>query len=211
MTKSDLIEKFRDINVNYDNWYDYVYEGFTEVMQAGGVKVERMFFSGFWTQGDGACFEGHVSDWDRLIEAYNMTEYLPYTAKMLKVMVDKGEEPGFSVAQQGRYSHEHCTRFSTEVEEFLEQYTDVDNTEQRELDVQMYARLSQAALDEEPEKWLIQLFRDEMRELYRQLENEYCWLTSDEAVWDTIEANELNEECEDGASAVADQESSVCV
>jgi hypothetical protein len=211
MTKADLIEKYRNINVDYGDWYDYVYEDFKETMLGAGVVVNIIYFSGFWSQGDGACFEGHVSGWDRLIEAYNMTEHLPYTAKMLKVMVDKGDEPGFSVARQGHYYHEHCTRFSTEVEEFLERHTNVDNTEQRELDVQMYARLSQAALDEEPEKWLIEQFKDEMRKLYSQLEAAHVWLTSDEAVWDTIEANELNEECEDGESTVADQESSVCV
>jgi len=97
------------------------------------------------------------------------------------------------------------------VEEFLERYTNVDNTEQRELDVQMYARLSQAALVEEPEKWLVQLFRDEMCKLYSQLEAAHDWLTSDEAVWDTVVANELDKECKDGADTVADQESSVCV
>jgi hypothetical protein len=58
---------------------------------------------------------------------------------------------------------------------------------------------------------LIEQFKDEMRKLYSQLEAAHVWLTSDEAVWDTIEANELNEECEDGESTVADQESSVCV
>ena len=37
------------------------------------------------------------------------------------------------------------------------------------------------------------LMRDLARWLYRTLEDEYDYLTSDEAVWDTIEANELCE------------------
>jgi hypothetical protein len=36
-----------------------------------------------------------------------------------------------------------------------------------------------------------------MQQLYRKLEAEYEHLTSDDAVWDTIEANELIEELEE--------------
>jgi uncharacterized protein YaaW (UPF0174 family) len=41
-------------------------------------------------------------------------------------------------------------------------------------------------------------WRTYMRDLYRKLEEEYDHLTSDEVVWDTIEANELDTDAEEG-------------
>jgi hypothetical protein len=38
---------------------------------------------------------------------------------------------------------------------------------------------------------VIEQWRTYMQDLYRKLEEEYDHLTSDEAVWETIEANEL--------------------
>ena len=47
------------------------------------------------------------------------------------------------------------------------------------------------------EKDVTEQWRTYMQDLYRKLEEEYDHLVSDEAVWDTIEANELDEDEED--------------
>jgi hypothetical protein len=44
---------------------------------------------------------------------------------------------------------------------------------------------------------LVQLFKDLANWLYRQLETEYEYLTSDEAVVESLEANEIEEEKEE--------------
>jgi hypothetical protein len=50
---------------------------------------------------------------------------------------------------------------------------------------------------EDFEEDITEQWRTYMRDLYRKLEAEYDHLTSDEAVWDTIEANELIEDLEE--------------
>ena len=58
--KDQLLEANRDVNVQFD-WWTSTYESFVEDCRAIGIEVdpERIHFSGFWSQGDGACFEGH--------------------------------------------------------------------------------------------------------------------------------------------------------
>ncbi|MEI2421404.1 hypothetical protein V6O07_14115, partial [Arthrospira platensis SPKY2] len=56
--KSALIEAHRYINVEYYDWYEYEYEFFKKDMAEVGVEVRKIYFSGFGSQGDGACFEG---------------------------------------------------------------------------------------------------------------------------------------------------------
>jgi hypothetical protein len=47
------------------------------------------------------------------------------------------------------------------------------------------------------EKQSIEIFKNHMRELYCKLEQEYDYLTTDEAVRETIVANDLQEESDD--------------
>ena len=57
----------------------------------------------------------------------------------------------------------------------------------------------QSLLEKELEDFdtdLTEQWKTYMRELYRKLEAEYDCLTSDDAVWDTIEANELHTDAE---------------
>lgn len=68
----------------YDEWWDYVYEDFEQICTILGIIVDRskkrpaIYFSGFWSQGDCATFEGSYSfanDSPRRIRAYcNDTE-----------------------------------------------------------------------------------------------------------------------------------------
>jgi hypothetical protein len=57
VTRTELLEKHRDINV-HDDWWQPTYDAFADDMRLKGIRVYRMFFSGFSSQGDGACFEG---------------------------------------------------------------------------------------------------------------------------------------------------------
>lgn len=59
MTKDELIEKYRYMNVDggYD-WWESIEEDLRSDMDAIGFTVDKMYFSGFWSQGDGACFTG---------------------------------------------------------------------------------------------------------------------------------------------------------
>ena len=57
-----LLEKNRYYETQLDDWHDPITEGFTEDMaEAGFAEIETQF-SGFYSQGDGACFMGRVTD-----------------------------------------------------------------------------------------------------------------------------------------------------
>lgn len=79
--RDDLLEKYRNVNVEYD-WWDSLFEYFAEQLTEIGITVSThevklmngktrqdpdIYFSGFWSQGDGACFGGYVSDWPKFL------------------------------------------------------------------------------------------------------------------------------------------------
>ena len=186
-----LIEKYRDINVAH-NWYESVIEQFKADMAAIGIKVGEVYFSGFWSQGDGACFEGRVIDWDKFLA------HLGYTDP---VLVDHAYNYWeFSCSQKGRYYHEYSVEFDyytpmpdsrTDEEDFINSFGPYDPDDLRSrawfavLDQYSHINFAETIKD---------VFRDHMRSLYRKLEAEYDYLTSDEAVWEAIVANELDVE-----------------
>ena len=66
----------------HDDWWDAVYEDFERVCEILGIRLKTtpvrlmgggtrgkpcIWFSGFWSQGDGAYFEGYVSDWPKFL------------------------------------------------------------------------------------------------------------------------------------------------
>jgi hypothetical protein len=103
MTRTELLEKHRDINV-HDDWWQPTYDAFADDMRLKGIRVDRMFFSGFSSQGDGACFVGHVDDW---------TVFLPTVGVTCPAVIALANEHwSLSVGHRGgRYTHEHSTHF----------------------------------------------------------------------------------------------------
>lgn len=57
--KAKALDQCRDWSVDH-HWWEFVYERFAEDMAERGysIHVKDINFSGFWSQGDGACFKG---------------------------------------------------------------------------------------------------------------------------------------------------------
>ena len=193
-TREIIIEKHRHINVEY-TWWDFVYESWEEKLLSMGFditdtelvderkydketgkwkstgkkvsrKVTNIEFSGFWSQGDGASFTGTV-DFIVWLEYKNDPKY----ARILKLM-KSGDIDSNGTIKRDRwhnYVHENTTSLYTEW------YFDKPNI--------------QSLLDK-IEAECFQHHRELNKELYRDLENEYEHLTSDEQVKDTLEINE---------------------
>ena len=103
----------------FDGWHEFVIESFVESIEALGVDVNTkpvklmgggtrqspvVHFSGFWSQGDGACFAGHVSDpvkW-ALSAGYSSRE-----ARNIKRLVDTGEL-SLKATSGNRYPNQLC-------------------------------------------------------------------------------------------------------
>lgn len=185
--KDRILDDNRDWNVEHHEWWDCVYDDFKADMDDIGIEVDRMYFSGFCRQGDGACFEGCVRNWPLFLKS------LGYTNDVLIGHFDCNAS--FSVKQSGHYYHENCTSFSYEFdlptdeymgeEEFLRLYGYGEELR----DAALIATLSQYdgnTLEAE----FTEAFKDHMRDLYHRLEEEYEYLTSDEAVLESLEAND---------------------
>lgn len=179
-----LLDKYRNINVEHVDWWDSTYECFKEDMEEQGIAVENMYFSGFWSQGDGACFEGYIED----ITMFLDKNYKPEDYPIIRMVVANGGRVRLSVRQSGHYYHENCTAFSIDADmpsNVIPTPTDFHELIAEEYDKKMDDEL----IDFEKES--TEVFKNFMRKLYHDLEQEYDYLTSDDAVAESIRANDL--------------------
>lgn len=183
---SDLIEKHRTINVNHDDWYEFVYESFRERMEKQGITVDEIMFSGFWSQGDGATFNGCINPLRFL------RKHFPKDYPMLRKVVGLGGRVHLAWKHSGHYYHEYSNSFNLDVEGF--EYLIVKPTDFHEQVVASLDNKLQEELDTFEDD-AVPLIRGYMKQLYRELQKEYDYLTSDEVVSETIIANELHKEC----------------
>lgn len=148
-----------------------------------GVDMSpRIYWRGFWSQGDGACFEGtwRASDVqaDKVADGWGDD---PATTEIKRIAAEFDRiakaypHSSFSVKHRGRYYHEHCTEFDFQFPDDNEG-EDWPESKREEWDKECDA-LKEAA-------------KDFMRWIYRQLEKEYEYHDSDEQIDETIMANE---------------------
>lgn len=133
-----------------------------------------VFWSGFSSQGDGACFEG---TWRASgVQAGEVAEYAPKDEKLHKIAAEferiatEFPQASFSVKHAGRYSHEHCTEFDFDL---VPDYVGDDD-----------ARMTNG------EKAMAEAACGFMRWIYKQIEAAYEYEQSDENVAETIRINE---------------------
>jgi hypothetical protein len=189
--RTALLEKYRYINTEYDNWWDCVESDFVDEMKSVGIDVSGIHFSGFWSQGDGACFVGNLGDATVYLDHHHQGQY-----PMLRKLIEVGGGLYVKCRHEGRYYHENCTVIWADADTLTGM---IDQpTEFHEQVVGEWQRLLGIELDDF-EKDVTEQWRTYMRDLYRKLEEEYDHLTSDDVVWETIEANELIEEVEEAA------------
>jgi hypothetical protein len=159
-------------------------------LMGGGTRQEpAIYWSGFWSQGDGACFEGdwhacnvkpgavaaHVGDSEQCREVKRIAGEFERLAAEFPCAE-------FQAAHRGRYNHEHSVEFDFSLD---------GGDELTE---------AQPARADDAESDLAEAARDFMRWIYRQLEQEYEYTRSDEQVDESIIANEY-EFTEDGERA----------
>lgn len=184
------IDKYRHINVEHHDWWDCTCDMFKEDMKEQGIYVSNTYFSGFCSQGDGACFEGHLDDVPLFLEK----NYKPEDYPMIRKLLDSGGTVKFSVSHSGHYYHENSTRYYIEADR-LEHVVDMPTDFHQQIVEQWENILDKEIVDFE--KQSVEIFKNHMRTLYRKLEEEYDHLTGDEAVKETILANDLQEESDD--------------
>ncbi|MBS0482844.1 MAG: antitoxin of toxin-antitoxin stability system [Proteobacteria bacterium] len=177
---------YREDGFDYD-WYDSVFEDFQRIAEILGICLKtrsvrlmgggtwqqpQIAFTGFWSQGDGASYQAFYAF--RKNATREIREHAPQDTRLHAIADDllAIQRRNFyqlraDVSHRGRYSHEYCMAISVERDSPTWQDMTAD-----------------------AEDAVIEALRDLARWLYRQLEREYQYLSSDEAVDETITANQ---------------------
>lgn len=177
--REKVLDDWRRMQTDHD-WWDFTYEDAKRMGALMGITVEDIQFTGFCSQGDGASFtgtyKGDVNGADAVCEECGGQDAtLIDIAEKLTLLyatwkLEHGRIWEGSIARMsGLHSHSGM---------ILTGYSD---------DEEDYAGKAARAMDIACEVQ-IKRFADW---LYSQLEAEYDYLTSDEAVIETIRANEL--------------------
>jgi hypothetical protein len=125
-----------------------------------------------------------------------LKEYAPQDKELHRIVDGLAElanaypDGYFSVKYRGYYSYSGCTAFDVELPTEQENELEYDSPEYKLLQVKLG----------EDEETLIELARDFMNWIYKQLEKEWEYQNSDEQVEESIRANEY-EFLEDGTRA----------
>jgi len=160
-------------------WYDCTMDDAKECLKHCGFDIGDIRFSGFWSQGDGACFDN--TTWDASdVDVKALQEHAPQDQELHRLVAALAEISGIStkdgesaldageaifarIKHTGHYSHEHSS--------------EIDGENFNTLD-------DETAFGE--------LARDAMKWAYRRLEAEYDYINSDEQIDETIRINEYD-------------------
>ena len=182
--KQTAIDSHRSWNVQDFEWWESSFEGFAEAADLFGLDVRQtrkslvggghrydptIFFSGFSSQGDGACFEGCYTYKKGALKATKQA--FPADSELLRIVRDLQalQQRNFyqltaAAKYRGGYNHSGCMNITVD-------------------------RADGKAFSDDDEESLKQLMRDFADWIYSCLEKEYDYLTSDEAVAESLRAN----------------------
>ena len=170
-----------------DDWHEFVYDDFEAVCSVLGVTLDTytvrlhgggarqkpcIWFRGFSSQGDGACFQG-MYRYEKAASR-KIREYAPQDSELHAIADDlQGiQRRNFyqlvvMISHRGRYSHEYSMQFVIER----------DNPGYQEMTA-------------DAEETVTEALRDLARWIYRQLRQEYDYQTSDAVVDEILTINE---------------------
>lgn len=137
-----------------------------------GVNNCEVFYSGFWSQGDGACINGTYHYTKGALKV--IKEYAPMDTELhdiIKQLQDAQRKAFYKTIVKITHSGGYCHYNSMDFNHENELYPDLDDRSDSCKEIE-------------------EAFKDFARWIYKQLEKDYYYQTSNEAVIETIEANE---------------------
>ena len=200
--KARAREWYREASADDSYWSEYVIEdaatalahcGF-DVRQrpvklmGGGMRQEpAIYWSGFWSQGDGACFEGAWSPASIMSAEQFASEYpgdSPSNVELRRIhagsvqlaALDPTNAISWRCSHTGRYCHEQSVTFSYE--------------DEREPECSCLSSECEGVQPDDIQDEHEENARDAMRWIYSQLEAEYEYRNADEQIDEDIRANE---------------------
>ncbi len=161
--------------MEYD-WTEWVQSDFKDKMLDIGVFVEKIFYDVSCGQGSGAGFEGRIKDWGK---------YLLHLGYNSPILAETASYWRLSWKHSGRYYHEHSVFYDEEIWANINPYDEEEDTLKFDMWANVMNTFDLYKLSNEIKEDL----RGHMKELYRQLEEEFECLTNDECVADWMQLN----------------------
>lgn len=207
------LSKWAELQCSDSYWYESTIDDFSDYALYLGFDIADncVSFSGFYSQGDGASFKGQfsISGYGLTLESggYSQCAHIVETHKAIKaekhrfyralckaipieymrdiraIFVRKIGRAYVNIDKSGRYSHEYTMSHDSGADILSDiEYALGDNAE----------FCNMAAIESECESFaesIIEMARGMARTLYRDLENEYEYLTGEECFIESCDAN----------------------
>lgn len=124
-----VLVDFNHILVKDNDWYDPIIEGFREdMMENCGIEDAKVQYSGFWSQGDGACFTAKNVDLPKLFNHMKETKYFDIPETWMEA-ANNGLMSASIVkcndSFSNRYHHSNTVRADVECNDLYEDDIDV--------------------------------------------------------------------------------------
>ena len=174
-TKVFLFDELSEAKEKARDWYRYasagdnffsecVIEDAKQLARLIGINIENIYFSGFSSQGDGACFTGTLAYEKGAVAAVKKyaptdTAWLNLAQQWQAAQAKTFYKARGQVSHHGNYSHENSTHFD-------------------------WYECNEEQADE-----LSEVARDIMRHIYTELAKEYDWYNDDAQIDEAILAN----------------------
>lgn len=166
-------EWFREAASSEQWWSEHIIEDAKQIGPLLGFDVDSIYFSGFWSQGDGACFEGAYHYRADAVEA--LKGHAPQDKELAKIaaaLASGCKDIDYAqIKHCGHYYHENS------------------------MDVRLGDRPDDADVSGQYDV-LNECVSGFARWIYRRLEEEYEYVNSDEQVEEAIRANEYDFDAE---------------
>ena|SRR5690554_5394524 len=164
--KKKAIEKHREINVDY-GWHDDILDEFTRALEILGFKKVNVSYRGFWYQGDGASFTGEF--------------LIPEDDDTLEMRLEKFESEFPHLYARFNFDKYSKMTFDDDESLYLETYEIYRNKH-------FCGHSNTVFCDHDGVEEFTRSFSDF---IYKTLEKQYEFLTSDEQVIETLIGNKI--------------------
>lgn len=192
------IDNLRDINTDHQ-WWEYSFDYFKELLASAGFENADISFSGFWSQGDGASFTADC-DAQKILNSMFLENEGQIAWLIKKGLTDKAMEElkrwnlWFTMAENhgsiqfsiyrhlSRYSHENTVSPEVTIDG---DYQDIGEWKNGAWNSVFMSKVNWDMLQSMFEEYV----RNWCQKIYKDLEEEYDYLTSTEVIREMIDAN----------------------
>lgn len=167
--KQKVLEKIWDINISFDDWHNFTIADWTEKLEQLGFIDPSICFTGFNSQGDGASF---TADIDIKLAAQKSGLFTNREINLLYTLWNYGLIEADIRRTTHHYYHENTTILEYYDEQLQASWTHIQKVVNK-----LWEYLEKTRYDLS-------------KEIFKDLENEYVYLTSETSILETIQAND---------------------